>query len=289
MRRGRFADAAAKLDALRAAAQRSPNLYRQANHLLAECYEQVGNATGELDAYRRLLDHDPSAGTVRLEFARALARHGRPDDARREYLAVLARPEVSSRAVAETTRALLAQARRDPAAWRDLEKAIDALKLDTVNPNPVLARALLDLTRHRPADSLPAVERAIPALRENVALHVVRAALVEQQFGSDRALAVVAEAEGVFGDHAELRAARARLLGARLDQSNADTLAGLARGLERFGAEDRLRVLREVIAAFRGLDDAAAVAAHLELLAQLRPDYLPAREALYALALRAGR
>src|SRR5262249_12549456 len=77
MRRGRYAAAAAKLDALRTAVQRSPNLSRQANHLLAQCYAATDDAAGELDAYRRLLDHDPAAGTVRLEYARALARRGK--------------------------------------------------------------------------------------------------------------------------------------------------------------------------------------------------------------------
>jgi tetratricopeptide (TPR) repeat protein len=288
MRRGRYAAAAAKLDKLRAGALRTPNLYRQANHLLAQCYEQLNDAAGELDAFRRLLDNDPDAGTVRLEYARALARLGRPDDARRELLAVLAQPQVSSRAVAEAARALIAQARRDPKAWDELAKAIDGLKLDDANPNPVVARAALDLARRRPADSWKAVEQAVHKLPKNVALHVARAALAAQQFGTDRALAALAEAEALVGDHAEVRAARARLYAARLDPAAADLLAGQARGAERFGGEDRRRVLSEVIAGFRALDDAANVTLYLELLAQLRPDYLPAREALYARAVRAG-
>ena len=43
-----------------------------------------------------------------------------------------------------------------------------------------------------------------------------------------------------------------------------------------------------MIAAFRMQDDAAAVDLHLNLLAQLRPDLLQAREAQFARALKAG-
>ncbi len=288
MRRGRWAEAAALLDRLRAIAPDKPQLALHANLLLTQCHEQLNDAAGELDAYRRLLDHDPNAGAVRLDYARALARHGRADEARREFLAVVQRPEVSSRAVADTARTLLTQARREPKARAELERAIDALKLDAPNPNPVAARAALDLDRLRPADSLPAVEQALQRQPANVGLHLLRAALVEQQFGIDRALSALAEAESHTGDQWDLRAARTRLLASRLDPAYADDLTRLARGVERLMPDGRLRVLQELVAAFRALNDLANVTHHLELLAQTRPDYLPAREALYAIALRAG-
>ena len=70
-------------------------------------------------------------------------------------------------------------------------------------------------------------------------------------FGLDRALAVLADAEAVVGDQPDVRIARGRLLAARLDPTFADALAVLARGVERFAADDRARILRELIAAFR--------------------------------------
>lgn len=288
IRRGRWVDAAALLDRLRVIALRTPALYRQANLLLAQCAEQIGDTTAELDAYRRLLDHDPNAGTVRLDYARALARAGRTDDALAEFLSVLSRPEVSSRAVAETARVLIEQAARDPKALARLEKAIETLKGEPNNPNPVLARAYLDLARYRPADSMPAVEAMIRARPRVVPLHIARALLGEQMFGLDRGLAALTDAEAVVGDQPDLRVARTRMLGFRLDPTYADALAALARGVERFGAEDRNRILREVVAAFRGLGDQTAVDRYLDLLAQVRPDSLPAREALFARALKAA-
>src|SRR5207248_4547063 len=122
IRRGRWADAAALLDRLRMGALRTPALYRQSNLLLAQCGERLGDAAGELDAYRRLLDHDPNAGSVRLDNARALARAGRADEALSQFMAVVPRAEVSSRAVAAATRGLADLARPDPKAWARLER-----------------------------------------------------------------------------------------------------------------------------------------------------------------------
>jgi tetratricopeptide (TPR) repeat protein len=289
IRRGRWADAACVLDRLRMVALRTPALYRQANLHMAQCNEQIGDAAAELDAYRRLLDHDPNAGTVRLDYARALARAGKPDEALSEFLSVVPRSEVSSRAVAETARVLIDKAQTEPKAFASLARAIDGLKVDNANPNPALARAYLDLARYRAASSLKVIDAAVRARPKAVApLHVARALLADQVFGLDRALAALTDAEALVGDHPDLRVCRARLLASRLDPALADAIAGLARGVERFGAEDRARVLREVIAAFRGLGDDAAVGVYLNLLAQLRPDDLAVREALFSRALRAG-
>jgi tetratricopeptide (TPR) repeat protein len=288
LRRGRWAEAAALLDKLRMVSLRTPYLYRQSNLLLAQCYEQLGDSAGELEAYRRLLESDPNAGTVRLDFAKALARAGRSDEAVSQFLSVVPRAEVNSRAVAEAARMLYDRLRADAKVWTKLEKAVDALKVENNNSNPALARAYLDLARHRPADSIAMIDGLVRANPRSPALHAVRAQLAEQVFGLDRALKALADAEVVAGDQPDLRVVRARLLAARLDPTFADGLAALGRGIDRFGAEDRARILREVVAAFRTLEDDAAVGLHLDLLAQLRPDLLSVREALYARALKAG-
>ncbi len=288
LRRGRWAEAAGLLDKLRMVAQRTPSLYRQANLLLAQCYEQLGDSAGELDAYRRLLENDPNAGAVRLDFARALARAGQADEAVSQFLSVVPRSEVSSRAVAETARTLYDLVRADAKAWAALEKAVDGLTIENNNGNPALARAYLDLARYRPADSVAMIDGLVRTNPRSLPLHVARVTLAEHVLGNDGASAALTDAEAVFGDAPDLRVVRARLLAARLDPASGDGLAALARGVERFTADDRARVLCAVIAAFRSLEANAAVGLHLNLLAQLRPDLLWVREALYARALKAG-
>jgi tetratricopeptide (TPR) repeat protein len=288
VRRGKWADAAESLEKLRMVSLRTPSLYRQTNLLLIECYERLGDSAGEIDSYRRLLENDPNAGTVRLEYALVLARCGQADEAVSQFLSVVSRPEVSSLAVADAARTLPDIVCRDPKAWARLVKAVDALKIEKENANPGLARAYLDLARSRPSDAVPIVEGLARTNKQNLAVHVARAAVAEQVFGIDRALKVLAEAEALVGDQSAIRVARIRLLAARNDPDSVAALAAQARGVERFAADERAGVLAELVAVFRQLDDQANVDLHLDLLGQLRPDLLPVREAVFARALRSG-
>src|SRR5262249_44910712 len=59
-------------------------------------------------------------------------------------------------------------------------------------------------------------------------------------------------------------------------------------GLERYTVDDRVRILQELVLAFRAIGAAGDATSHLELLAQTRPDHLIARELLAATSLRTG-
>jgi tetratricopeptide (TPR) repeat protein len=288
IRRGRFAEAADILGKLRTVCLGTPWFYRQTNLLLIQCSERLGDTAGELDSYRRLLESDPNAGTIRLDYALALARCGQADEAVSQFLSVVPRAEVPSLSVAEAARTLADRVGRDPKAWARLQKAVDALKIDKENPNPGLARAYLDLARQCSADSVPIIEGLARSKPQNLAVHIARAALAEQAFGIDRALKVLAEGEALVGDQSAIRVARIRLLAARAELGSSAALSAQARGIERFGADERALVLAEVITAFRQIGDSANVDLHLDLLAQLRPDLLPVREAIFVRALKSG-
>lgn len=288
IRRGRYAEAVKTLDGLRAAALRMPSLHRQVNALLAQCADLLGDTTRELEAFQRLLDQDSNAGAMRLEYARALARAGRHADALREFTSVAGRAEVSSRFVAQAARTLIERARPDTVAWTELQKSFEALKLDDANPNPTIARAELERVRNRPDAILGQIVRNIGKQPQNASLHLLRAQLFELKFGADRATAALTDAEPYTGDQAEIRAFRARLIASRGDSTRAQLLAVLAQNVEPFLADDRLMVLREIVAAFRLFDDPVGVTRTLERLAIVRPDDFGCREALYSIALRGG-
>jgi tetratricopeptide (TPR) repeat protein len=140
--------------------------------------------------------------------------------------------------------------------------------------------------RQQPDAALPLIMAAISKQPRNPTLHVIRAELLEQKFGADRATAALIEAEKIVGDVAEIRAARARLMAERADRSQAPALAAMSQNVESFTADDRQRVVREVIAGFRLLDDADNVARMLHRLAAVRPDDFACREALVSIARR---
>jgi len=287
MRRGQWAAAQESFAKLRDQALRTPTLFRQANALLAQCAAQLNDTAAELDAYRRILDADPNAVTVRLEYARAFARAGRNDDAREQFIVAVVRPDAPGRWVSETARQLLLFARPDPAARQALAKVVDGLRADQ-SVNVLLAKAELNLDRNRPRDSLPAIEKALETNPKSAALHLARAALLDRLYGTDRALAALAEGDKYAGQFADFRVAKARLYAARMDPAASESLLELGRGLERYSVDDRVRILQELVLAFRSIGAAGDATGHLELLAQTRPDHLIARELLAATSLRTG-
>jgi cellulose synthase operon protein C len=286
MVRGRFPDALQKLNNLRQIAQRMPSLHRQVNALLAQCCGELGDHAGEVDAIKRLLESDPNAGAMRLEYARALAGANLHSDALREFLVVIPRSEISSRLIASTARVLIDRARTDPDAWTNLQRAIENLTLDDANANPTIARAELDRIRNRPEVALTQIVKNLSKLPHNATLHAERAALFELKFGADRALAALAEGEQLAGDQADLRLLKARLLSGRIDRSQIAILTGLSENVEQFRAEDRVAILRAIIAGCRFVDDSAAVNQMLYRLSQVCPDDFASREALYSMAVR---
>lgn len=287
MRRGQWATAQETFTKLRDQALRTPTLFRQANSLLAHCAAQLNDTAAELDAYRRILDADPNAVTVRLDYARAFAHAGRHDEAREQFLVAVVRPDAPGRWVADTARQLLLAARADTAARAALAKAIDGLRADQ-SPNALLAKAELNLDRNRPRESLPTIEKALETNPKSAALHLARAALLDRLYGTDRALAALAEGEKYAGQFVDFRIAKARLYAARMDPVASEALLALGRGLERHTVDDRVRVLQELVLAFRSIGAAGDATSHLELLAQTRPDHLIARELLAATSLRTG-
>jgi len=287
MRRGQWVAAQETFTKLRDQALRTPTLFRQANAMLAHCAAQLDDTAAELDAYRRILDADPNAVSVRLEFARAFARARRHDDAREQFMVAVVRPDAPGRSVAESARHLLLAARADTAARQALTKAIDGLRAEQ-SPNVLLAKAELSLDRNRPGESLPAIEKALETNQKNAALHLARAALLDRLYGTDRALAALAEGEKYAGSFADFRVAKARLYAARMDPVASEPLLALGQGLERYTVDDRVRILQELVLAFRSIGAAGDATSHLELLAQTRPDHLIARELLAATTLRTG-
>jgi tetratricopeptide (TPR) repeat protein len=287
MRRGQWAAAQEAFTKLRDQALRTPTLFRQANALLAQCASQLNDTATELDAYRRILEADPNAVTVRLDYARACARGAKHDDAREQFLVAVVRTDAPGRWVAETARQLFLAARADAAARQTLSKAVDGLRAEQ-SPNVLLAKAELNLDRNTPRDSLPAIEKALETNQRNAALHLARATLLDRLYGSERALAALAEAEKYAGQFADFRIAKARLYAARMDPAASEALLALGQGLERYTVEDRVRILQELVLAFRSIGAAGDATSHLELLTQTRPDHLIARELLAATSLRTG-
>jgi tetratricopeptide (TPR) repeat protein len=266
MLREEWGDAAATLrrviPALRA---EQPDLARRAELLRARCYEQLGDHARRLEAYQSALPGQPSDplwAQAMLGVAESETALGRLDGALGAYRKLA---ESDGRAWIPIAKLELHRAVRQAGGKRDWTAFEDALrraelvgaKVDSAEAgilrvayehfrgNPDAARKRLqELRDERPEDSSVRIEFATQALREGK--HA-------------EALATLDAAEQEFGESPELLLMRARVWSDLKDPELAAKLTALAGRAEKFGPQEKRRLLRDLaeVASASGADKAA--------------------------------
>lgn len=290
IQRADWAGARTLLEQIRDSSARHPALVKQANYLLAQCCERLGDRPAELDAYRQIVLADPQGGFFRLEYARALARGGDLAVAVKEFRAAVQRPELPPRAVADATWELVDRCRQFNAAeaLKDLERSLDAVRADDPSQNVVIAKITILRRRQRYGDALNLANAYLARHAHHATMIAERVRLIDGLWGPERAAAVLADAERRLGDHADFRIARLRLLAPRHDVGQGSRILAVAIGAEQLGTDDRTRVLVELVAAAALTGDAACYDQALKTLAAARADFLPVRAAMLSRALARG-
>ncbi|MFL5331359.1 MAG: tetratricopeptide repeat protein [Gemmataceae bacterium] len=283
MRRGEWAAAAAMLNELRAVAARAPGIVRQANFLLAQCYEQLGDHDNELAAFRRLFESDPSSGFVRLEFARGLARAGQFEEAIAEIAIGVQQSDLSPQYVGATVAEVVERAQRGHAenALRSLERLLASVR-GTDPTNVVLAKIHVLRLRNQAAGALALADECVSKRPSEVTLLAARARILDALYGSARSLESLDESQKRCGDQPDFRIARLQVF-ASTDDANLsrDTLA-------KFSHEGRTRVIMELIAHSGATGNIGQLHSALELLRADRPDHVGVRSVLLTRVLAAN-
>ena len=248
----------------------SPNRAREANLLLARCYEQLGRHANRFAAYDAALNNpkpldraDPLWGQATFGIAEAQEALGRTDDALATFRTLAAtRPGVwPTVARLELRRALSAPGGQRN--WKPTEEALAMAEIVAQRkliPDDLKVR-LLRATLLRYQGRTDAAKQLVEELRKarpkEAAVWVELAAL---QANPRDGLATLDAAEKEAGDSVELRLARAALLAAAGEPNLADKLAALAAGgKEKFGVAQHRQLLRGLAqTATRAGADAAA-------------------------------
>ena len=296
---GRWREAARSLERLRPRLQRSAetaSLSRPADLLLGCCYEQLGDADRQYDAFSRAAPASPSDPTwviAHLGMASALAALDWRDEALEEYRKVLPRAPRAALAVA---RLQLIQNLRRSAEQRDwprfdkiLDQAERAVRGEDAAEVAVLRAEALVV---RFPDGVKRARVLLEAARQKspreLRLWTALAGLAEHEGKPEVALALLRQAEQQLGDSAGLRLALARMTARRDTPGARAELSRLAQGAGRFKPANRDRLLRGLAAIWTQLGDKARARELWGRLADGRPDDLRVRLTLFDLALQAG-
>lgn len=305
----RWSEAVKLLERSRGILDNSPEVARQADLLLAQCYDKLNDPQSRLAAYARIAARDPSSVPALLGKAATLAALGQPDEALVQYQQAVALPGAPPSVWVEIARlTVLRNLQSSSPDWKQAEAAIQ--QATAKNPPPVEIPLLtaagqwvgLDATLQNPrAVQIPllraevlaaqgrqpglAPEKAAARLKQARELvEQVRAAypqriepltalvmLAEQRKDTDEALRLLDEAKKTVGDTPNWRALAIEFWTRCGSDEAKMKLTALAAGIEQFPATEQNRLCTELAEAQFRLGNRAEAAALWEKLAA-RPE-----------------
>jgi tetratricopeptide (TPR) repeat protein len=319
IRKEEWGQAATILERVRSQLLTWPQLEAPTNLLLAQCYERLGNPDQALLAYQQAVRLDPLSVVARRGAGLMFLALDRQTEALAEFRQLLAfgkrpidaRPLVARLLILRNLR-LPATARRD---WSEVKSELDlaARELRAVEqkpPPPVLPRlqaevailqAQVRLLEHplQDAQVKAGLWDEVEAQPGQVELWVALASLEGRQFGSERALKILDEAEKQLPPEADKQATQARRLELRLARlphlirkPEAEARQALAEEenlASEWAGEAHARMLEALAESYDRVGAKADAQRLWKEVAKELPNALAPRLALFDQALREGK
>jgi tetratricopeptide (TPR) repeat protein len=275
--------------ALMASVRSLADLTKQADLLLAENYEELGNPERQLAASRRVLDRDPLSIPARLGQANALLTLGHTDSALEAYRALARQVPAMHLRVAQLLIARNVALPEDKRRWSEVDQAVDeaarassdSLAVTLLRADALTGRGQLDAARDL-------IQEARDKQPDQVAPWIALANLAGRQGKPEAILSVLDEARRRLGDRVELRLARASYWGQRGGKEAHKALDELARESETLSVEDRLRLERILADSFARIGDIPRAEKLWTRVFDQRPDDLRTATFLFDLTYLAG-
>ncbi|MFM7107815.1 MAG: tetratricopeptide repeat protein, partial [Planctomycetaceae bacterium] len=296
--RRRWTDARRRLEEIRPLAVGIPELTRQIDLCLGQCYENLEEFDEQLDVSRRILVDDPTSLVARVAQASAMAAAGRPDDALAEFETVAAAipaerlPTVPQVWYPLLQLRVLEQVKR-PVANRDWSRVDDLLAgLEASAGISASQIALLRadvLARKGEIDAAAdLLERAVREFEAEPQVWSALAMLVLRERGPEAARDLLARVPPQLAAHPALLSVRMQLAVRAPTADSARELADLEARTADLGPEDAARILSSLAGVRMQTGDAAEAERLWRAATERQPDDLRSRTVLLELAMKTG-
>ncbi|HTI50379.1 MAG TPA: tetratricopeptide repeat protein, partial [Planctomycetaceae bacterium] len=284
--------ASAELEKTRVALVPWPDLLKQADFLLGQCYQELGRSDLQLSAYRRAAGVDPLWVPARMGVANALFSMGKVSEALQEYDDISKLTDNLAVRLQMARLMILANLRRGAAErkthWPSIISALDLIEQSQPGlPQVVTLRAEVLLAQgdqERAAELLQSARDKSPG---DLELWLGLAALAEQRRDWVAAGKLLEEAKAQIGDSVPLRLARARLLVNESGKDAAAALQELAQPGESYAPEEVLQLYSGLAGLAFSIEDFDETARLCAFVAKARSSDLRSRLLLFDTALRA--
>ncbi len=288
---GRWRSASRGFEQARTRLSMRPDLAKQVELWLGECYGQMGNSQLQLSACQRAAQIDPAWAPARMGIASVLLAAGRVNEALVQLRGLAELPGAPPNSLVELARVLIVKNLTLPPAernWQEVEETLNraAPRMPESDEIPRLrAQALVAQDRLPEAEKL--LEQARAANPKQVELWIALAALADRKGDGQRAADLIDEAEKELGDSVPLRLARAARLLRSGAEGAADSLRALADDAEQFPEPDRARLRRGLASLSLSVGDPGQAEQLYRQVADAEPNDLRVRLVLLDLAVRA--
>jgi len=291
-RQKRWVEAIPRIEMARAVLKADPQLTAQLNLMLAECYSRVGSVEQRLDALRQAAAGGRAPEAARIEFAQALARSGKLDQALAILLPLADRkPELRLDLVRLLIRKTSRQ-RSDQRNWpevdRQLRDAAKALPQSVHVEALTLLRADLLTAQGRLDDARSLLSAAQAKDPRNLPYRLALARLTQRQGKGPAALQILDQAEKELGPSQDIQLARLDYWGRQGGAAARAAVARLAEDRGRIPAADQPAFLGRLASVEVQLRELSLARQHGRELAELQPDDVHVRLTLFDLSLEAG-
>jgi cellulose synthase operon protein C len=286
----KWAEATPKIEMARAVLNSNPRVAIPLSLMLAECYRHVGTDEQRLNALKQAAEGDRAPDSARIEFARALVRAGKLDQAVIVLVPLAERkPELRLDLVALG----IQKASRPPQdawTWQEVERQLRAA--EKALPDAVERLILLKVDVLAARDCLDDARAVLVSAQakdsRNLRYRLALARLTQRHGEGTAALQIVDQAEKDLGPSLDIQLARLDHCGLEAGDAAKAALAKIAETRQHLPTADRAILLdRLAMTAIRLSEPALARLYHCER-ADLEPDNLRVRFALFDLAVEAG-
>jgi cellulose synthase operon protein C len=281
--------AASELEAIYPLLAGKPALAHQADLLLGQCYEQLGDVDRRYEAFRRAVALLPEEIGGRVGLAATLAAMGRLDDALGVYRTMIGQTPIAGPSLARLL--ILRNLRRPPDQrdWRDVDEVLtESSRVAPTSTELSILRAEALVAQDQPDRARDLLVKARNQQPDQAELWIALGELADRQASPKTALTLFQEVERRLGDRVEVRLARANHWARSGGVEAVEALAPLERDLAKFAAIDQERLLRGLTEAHLRIGDNAVANRLLRQLVGLRPFDLSLRFSQFDLALQAG-
>lgn len=290
---GKWLAGAEQFEKLRPDLAQWPDLGKQAELYLGQCYQQLGKTDLQLTSFRRAVTIDPFWLPARLGAAQGLLSLGRMDEALQEFEYAVRLPGATTEVLIDLARLdILRNLRRNPAQrnWESCERILSGVeKLSPEAPSIPILRAEMYVARGDTAKAEQLLLDAKEAQPDKIAIWMTLVALAQRENDLEKAHAILEEAKQKFGDSATIRLTDGRLAILTDKESAKEKLRALAENddnLEEFEVLQLKHGLANFSLAIGDFENAEKLCTQL---AELEPNNLSIHLLLFDLALMGDR